>query len=744
MADALPIRHRHGLRPVEDEMLRKHVGSDDDDNKGDAPKRNQVTSLFSSHGGGSSNSKISHGGAGSGSTSSSSSGNLNGSSVSSKSTVSSSANDSQGKHRRSPLTIIWASPALLFVFLAVILMNAGLAVTVPSLALQLDSMAASPELLGYIAAAAPLVSVFSPTITGLAADKFGGESSYTCAFAVTLIAFALGNLAQAFARGPLTLCLARVLVGCSTGATTIAISHIIRELQDKDERVRVVAVFSGSEMLGYIAGTAIGGMLSTVRGKLLGIRVNGYNAPTLVSAAAALLLLLLGLPGFRRREAQIHHDRRSGRHHNRDEVESASACDSDSESGGIGGTGAGHSAAAAGSVVRRGPQSTSNGGSRRDDNFSNDLSDQQKGSAGGDSHSIVRSSTEAPRRASRALFTMGLLVALYCMVAAMYNALETVATPLTLSHFGWGVRENALMWTLSGVVGTIASLGVGHLPPGLAAPSDLLAISLAAAAAGPWLMRAGLKQAAVAGQASGIASAQALSAAATAAHAAAFSGATTHHSGRHRGAAAAAAHAGFLGGGSLHHPLFWVGFLLFDMGYVVSESMITVLYASAVEVAHGVGGDEDGGSIEIDEHEGEGAFAFGIFNSVGWFLGCALGAVAGNELYLKSTSHMLIGCSCTAIAVGASLVACRRAVFSPSEAGWLLRRVEPGKWLASSDSLPSSQGNSSSHHDTGVSSSAGDEAVATYKSKNSASGQSPATFQRRGSAGREDPDAISV
>jgi MFS family permease len=744
MADSVPIRHRHGLRPAEDEMAKKHVGSDDDDNKGDAPKRNQVTSLFGSHGGGNSSSKINHSSAGSISISNSSS-NINGSATSSKSSNSSSAKDSQGKHRRSPLTIIWASPALVFVFLAVILMNAGLAVTVPSLALQLDSMAASPELLGYIAAAAPLVSVFSPTITGLAADKFGGESSYTCAFAVTLTAFALGNLAQAFARGPLTLCLARVLVGCSTGATTIAISHIIRELQDKDERVRVVAVFSGSEMLGYIAGTAIGGMLSTVRGKLLGIRVNGYNAPTLVSAAAALLLLLLGLPGFRRREAQIHQDRQSNRQQSRDEIDVASRNDGDAESGGSGAV-ASHSAAGVGNAVRRGSQSSTSGGGSRGGNSSNESSDHQNSGGGGEDSSVVPSSIETPRRASRALFTMGLLVALYCMVAAMYNALETVATPLTLSHFGWGVRENALMWTLSGVVGTVASLGVGHLPPGLAAPSDLLAVSLAAAAVGPWLMRAGLKQAAAAGQASGIASAQALSAAATAAHAAAFSGAPTHHSGRHRGAAAAAAHAGFLGGGSLQHPLFWVGFLLFDMGYVVSESMITVLYASAVEVAHGGGGGgEDGNSVEIDENEGEGAFAFGIFNSVGWFLGCALGAVAGNELYLKSASHMLIGCSCTALAVGASLTACRRAVFSPSEAGWLLRRIEPSKWVTSLDASSHVRTSSSSgHKDLGISS-AGDEAVATHKSKKSGTNQSPATFQRRGNTGRgDDPSALDI
>jgi hypothetical protein len=65
----------------------------------------------------------------------------------------------KGRGRRTPFAIIAASPALSFVFIAAILQNAGMSICVPSLALQLESMSASPQLLGYVAAAAPLVSV---------------------------------------------------------------------------------------------------------------------------------------------------------------------------------------------------------------------------------------------------------------------------------------------------------------------------------------------------------------------------------------------------------------------------------------------------------------------------------------------------------------------------------------------------------------------------------------------------------
>jgi predicted branched-subunit amino acid permease len=30
------------------------------------------------------------------------------------------------------------------------------------------------------------------------------------------------------------------------------------------------------------------------------------------------------------------------------------------------------------------------------------------------------------------------------------------------------------------------------------------------------------------------------------------------------------------------------------------------------------------------------AFLFGIFTSIGWFLGCAIGAIVGNILFLRS------------------------------------------------------------------------------------------------------------
>ena len=115
-------------------------------------------------------------------------------------------------------------------------------------------------------------------------------------------------------------------------------------------------------------------------------------------------------------------------------------------------------------------------------------------------------------------------------------------------------------------------------------------------------------------------------------------------------------------------------------------------------------------------------------------MGCALGAVAGNALYLKSAGHMLVACSVTATAVAASLVACRRAVFSPSDAGWLLRKAEPGRWAAVDTPSRSGGGTAAAEEPA---------AAAPLKAKKATPCPSPATFQRRGT-GRDAAPVLSV
>jgi hypothetical protein len=247
-----------------------------------------------------------------------------------------------------------------------------------------------------------------------------------------------------------------------------------------------------------------------------------------------------------------------------------------------------------------------------------------------------------------------LVIVLYCLVAAMYNALETVSTPLTVRQFGWGVRENAFLWTGSGLVGTLASLFVGHLPPDHARPADLLAASLCATIAGPLLMLLSLRSHASPNNAGApLALLTAL--------------ASERLSGRGKGrkgdrGASVLPH--LASSGAHMDPLFLCGFFVFDVGYVITESVLVVLFAAAVDPT--VAADEV-------EEEGEHAFLFGIFNSIGWFLGCAIGAIAGNYFFLISPATMLTACSVTAVSVAVSLVASRRRVFPENDTGCLMK-----------------------------------------------------------------------
>ncbi len=57
-------------------------------------------------------------------------------------------------------------------------------------------------------------------------------------------------------------------------------------------------------------------------------------------------------------------------------------------------------------------------------------------------------------------------------------------------------------------------------------------------------------------------------------------------------------------------------------------------------------------------------------------MGCALGAIVGNFLFLRSTETMLACCSLTCAGVLAALVASRRSVFSEDDLGCLVRRLD--------------------------------------------------------------------
>ena len=94
---------------------------------------------------------------------------------------------------RAPLAVITSSSGLSFVFLVALMQNAGLSVVVPSLALQLEALGSDLALLGLVAAAAPFVSVVSPTLFGYLADWCARgrvtDTPFTLVYLVSLVAF---------------------------------------------------------------------------------------------------------------------------------------------------------------------------------------------------------------------------------------------------------------------------------------------------------------------------------------------------------------------------------------------------------------------------------------------------------------------------------------------------------------------------------------------------------------------------
>jgi MFS family permease len=553
-------------------------------------------------------------------------------------TSSSLADDSNSKHQMSPFLLISRSPGLSFVFLSSILHNAGLSVVVPSLALRLESMDASPRLLGFIAAAAPLVSVISPTLTGFLADRVPKKVTsvpYTWVYFISMVCFIGGNLLQTIARGPIILGVARAIIGISTGSSAIGISHVTRELRDPTERMAVVSVYSGVEMMGYILGTATGGLLSSVDTSFFGLfHVDGFTAPTLFPAIAGLILTIVGLPGFARSERSILKDRQKEKSEMkllkkskkkssfRDPEMSSSRSSSSPPSPA--------SSSSPGAVLIG---STGSGSMKEGEDMKNNLSPQAR------------------------TCILGIIIMLYCIASASYNAFETTSTPITGLHFGWGVRENAFLWTISGFIGCVASVFIAHIPQTTVRPSDLLILALVFSIFGPLLMLLSFSHDS-------------------------FNSKTGALKIKDIDSSIS----------EMRLPLFWIGFLVFDIANVIFESVFTLLFSTIVDAVNmeaaaeaeelsNANSDKDGGDdddSDDDNDDGENkneAFLFGLFNSIGWFLGCALGAIIGNMLFLISTSTLLITCSFCAVFILMVMIAVRKSMFSEHETGILLRRI---------------------------------------------------------------------
>jgi hypothetical protein len=66
----------------------------------------------------------------------------------------------------------------------------------------------------------------------------------------------------------------------------------------RDPHHHDVALFTAMEMLGFVFGAGLGGMLSMIDGTIMGVRVTPFTAPAIFSALAAVCLLTVS--GFLR------------------------------------------------------------------------------------------------------------------------------------------------------------------------------------------------------------------------------------------------------------------------------------------------------------------------------------------------------------------------------------------------------------------------------------------------------------
>lgn len=136
-----------------------------------------------------------------------------------------------------------------------------------------------------VAAAAVVVSAFAFTrlifapVSGLLVERMGERNTYI----VGILIVAGSSAACAFAQSYWQLLLFRGLGGIGSTMFTVAAMGLLIRLAPPTARGRVSSLYSGSFLLGNIAGPAVGGLLAGL----------GMQLPFLVYAAALVLVALL-------------------------------------------------------------------------------------------------------------------------------------------------------------------------------------------------------------------------------------------------------------------------------------------------------------------------------------------------------------------------------------------------------------------------------------------------------------------
>jgi DHA1 family tetracycline resistance protein-like MFS transporter len=170
------------------------------------------------------------------------------------------------------------SRPLLVIFLTIFVNLVGFGIIIPLLPFYAQTFGASPIVIGMLFASFSLAQLFAAPVLGDLSDRWGRRPVLIVSLLGTVVSFVMlavaGSLAMLFA--------ARIVDGLSGGTITIARAYIA-DITAEEHRARAFGILGAAFGLGFIAGPALGAMLSHV----------SYTAPIWAAAAITVVATIL-------------------------------------------------------------------------------------------------------------------------------------------------------------------------------------------------------------------------------------------------------------------------------------------------------------------------------------------------------------------------------------------------------------------------------------------------------------------
>lgn len=148
----------------------------------------------------------------------------------------------------------WVLGTISFAILAITLDVTVLSLALPTLA---DQLKASESQLQWFVSAYTLALVAGMLPSGLIGDKYGRKKLLL----ISLLVFAAGSFACAYAPNASIFMIARVVLGLAGAAIIVVALSMLTVLFDADERPRAIGIWSAANFIGMPLGPILGGWL---------------------------------------------------------------------------------------------------------------------------------------------------------------------------------------------------------------------------------------------------------------------------------------------------------------------------------------------------------------------------------------------------------------------------------------------------------------------------------------------------